>query len=289
MYIRNYLAIIASLCVWSTWGLAVRWLGAPALVLTFYNGLFSLCFQTALLIKAGRREDLHPGRDIGPLVFLGFCGLINVLSYFYALKATSIATAVLTHYTAPIFVALFAPFMLKERMSRHTAVALAVSVGGLGMVVAGASSGDGLGIPGAAAGTLSGLAYGFLIILSRQLAGRHNPVKLPFVQSLVTVVCLAPVVMVTDGLSLTLYQALGLIVVGVLHSTLAIVWYLYGVRVVTAQEAGVLGYLEPVFGIMLAYFFLSETPGVTAIGGGALILLSGAIVVYNGKRAEVKA
>jgi len=283
---RGHILIIASLCVWSTWGLAVRWLAAPAVVLTFYNGLFSMVFQAGWLYRDSKRENLRPGRDILALVLLGFCGLVNVLSYFYALKTASIATAVLTHYTAPVFVAFIAPYALDERMSRSTAAALTVSAAGLGLVVAPDISAGGAGLWGAAAGTLSGLAYAFIIIFSRALTGRNNPLKLAFVQGVVTTVCLAPFVVGTAAASLSLVQAAGLIVVGVLHSTVAIVVYLHGIRTVTAQEAGVLGYLEPALGIMLAYLFLSEPPRMLTVAGGLLIIAAGAMVVYKGSRSS---
>ena len=280
---RSYFYILGSLVVWSTWGLVVRWLGKPATVITFYNSLFAMAFQAAGLVWAGRKGGLHLGRDLGAAVLLGFCGLVNVLSFFYALKTTTIASALLTHYTAPVFVAIIAPFILKDRMARTTLAALAVSVAGLLLIFSrGLGMSGQAGLLGAAAGTLSGLAYAFTIIFSRHLSPRNHPLKLALAQSVVTVVALAAFVLPSDEAAISVPQGLVLALVGLLHSTVALGIYLKGIRHVTAQEAGVLGYLEPISGIFLAYVFLGEVPALAAVAGGALIILSGVMLIASG-------
>ena len=52
--------------------------------------------------------------------------------FFEAIKRSSVAVAVLTVYTAPIFLAVFAPMFLPERRSRVALVALAPAAVGLG-------------------------------------------------------------------------------------------------------------------------------------------------------------
>ena len=280
---RSYFYILSSLVVWSTWGLAVRWLGKPATVITFYNSLFALVFQAAGLAWASRRGGLHLGRDLGAALFLGLCGLVNVLSFFYALNTTTIASALLTHYTAPVFVAVIAPFILKDRMKGTTVAALAVSVAGLLLIFSrGLEMSGEAGLLGAAAGTLSGLAYAFTIIFSRHLSPRNHPLKLALTQSVVTVVALALFVLPSGEAAISVPQGLVLALVALVHSTVALGMYIHGIRHVTAQEAGVLGYIEPISGIFLAYVFLGEVPALAAVTGGVFIILSGVILVVSG-------
>jgi drug/metabolite transporter (DMT)-like permease len=287
--LRGYFLIITALAIWSTWGLVVRWLDKPVAVIVFYNALFALCFQGMALLAARKREGLYIDRDLGAILLLGVCGLCNILSFFYALKVTTVASALLTHYTAPVLVAILAPLMLKDRMGRSTLLALAISAAGLVLIfLRGLGISGGAGLVGALSGTFSGLAYAFVIIFSRGISGRHNPVKVMFLQGFVPVLAIGVYLMAggsgAGGMGLTLRQGLVLALVGLVHSTLANVLYLYGIREVTAQEAGVLGYLEPVLGITLAFLFLGETPHLLAILGGALIVLSGFIVVRGGVR-----
>jgi drug/metabolite transporter (DMT)-like permease len=64
-----------------------------------------------------------------------------------------------------------------------------------------------------------------------------------------------------------------------LHSTIAPLLYFSALRQVMAQHAAVLGYIEPLAAVPLAFLFLSEFPPATTICGGILILFSGYIVI----------
>ena len=68
------------------------------------------------------------------------------------------------------------------------------------------------------------------------------------------------------------------------HATGGGVLYLMGIRRVRAQAAAILGYLEPLGAVLLAAWFLREAPGGLALGGGALILAAGALVVWDENR-----
>jgi len=286
--LNPYISIVSALAVWSTWGLAVRALDAPATVIVFYNAVFSLVFQGAAVLYISRRENLRLTAGLLPVVALAGCGVVNMVFFLYALRNTSVAAALLTHYTAPVFVALFAPFLLGDRTDRKTTYAIAVSVAGLVLIFltsvgGGASVGGGDNLYGILAGTASGLAYAFVIILSRGISKGHHPVKLVFYQGLVSVLALGAFVGPSAlHAGFTASQGLVYAVLGLVHSTAGVMMYLYGIRRVSAQEAGVLGYLEPVLGILLAFMFLGETPHMFALAGGAMIIMSGTMIVLRG-------
>jgi len=56
------------------------------------------------------------------------------------------------------------------------------------------------------------------------------------------------------------------------------------------QHAAILGYIEPLAAIPLAFLFLAETPPAIALVGGFLILLSGALVmrVHDSRSGQEK-
>ena len=158
--LNGYLLITGAFFVWSTWGITVRWLGLPAGEIIFFNALFACIFQGGWLAFRGRRAGARLRPDFVPALWLGFFGLVNLLSFLYALKVTTVAAALLTHYVAPVLVALLAPLTVKDRVGRDTLAALVVAAAGLVFIFAGGLDfSDGRGIVGAASGTLSGLAY----------------------------------------------------------------------------------------------------------------------------------
>jgi drug/metabolite transporter (DMT)-like permease len=75
-----------------------------------------------------------------------------------------------------------------------------------------------------------------------------------------------------------------LFILGVVHSTIAPLLYTQGFKRVRANEAAILGYFEPVGATLLAYVFLHESPGIAALIGGALILLSGYLIFKGASR-----
>ena len=70
-----------------------------------------------------------------------------------------------------------------------------------------------------------------------------------------------------------------LVTMGVVHSTIAPLLYVQGLKSVKANEAAILGYFEPVGAIILALVVLHEIPGAIALLGGALILVSGYMIL----------
>ena len=279
---NNYLKIIAAMFIWSTWGLIIRWLDLPAIVVLFYTSLIA-SFLVPLVLKIRGELALSGVREAWRIFgLLAASSITNNITYFYSLAHTTVSNAVFTHYTAPLFVAVLAPLMIAERLLKVTLISLPIAVIGMVMIVL---SGGGLrtisgDMSGIAAGMVSGIAYAFIIIFSRKLSRmllHHKAV----------VILLWTTTLVTAPWALTMdyhldYRAAGLLLItGVMHSTLAPLLYYSALRKVMAQHAAILGYMEPLAAIPLAYLFLSETPSFIALFGGILILCSGYLVIHS--------
>ena len=52
------------------------------------------------------------------MAWLGVGDALNAYFFFEAYQRTSVAIAVLTHYLAPLFIAIGAPLLLRERTER---------------------------------------------------------------------------------------------------------------------------------------------------------------------------
>ncbi len=129
---------------------------------------------------------------------------------------------------------------------------------------------------GIIAGALSGLAYAFLIILIRRVASCYSSLFITFIQNGIVALVLLPFII---NLEVTMHALPYLLFMGVVHSTIAPILYVQGFRSVKANEAAILGYCEPVGASILAFIFFHEVPGMTALLGGAMILLSGYLIL----------
>lgn len=284
---NNYLKIIVAMLIWSTWGLMIRWMALPVIVVIFYTSLIA-SFTVPVVLKMRGELALSGLRKTGwVFALLAVSSITNNLTYFYSLAHTTISNAVFTHYTAPLFVAVLAPLMIAERLQKTTLISLPIAALGMVMIVLSAGglradSGDTAGI---VAGIVSGVAYAFLIIFSRKLSQMQLHHKAVVFLLWTTTIVTAPWALFMDYH--IDYRAAGLLLItGVLHSTLAPLLYYNALRKVMAQHAAILGYMEPLAAIPLAFLFLSETPSLVALFGGVLILFSGYLVIHSRMREK---
>jgi drug/metabolite transporter (DMT)-like permease len=281
----GYLKIITAILIWSSLGIFVRKAGLPTLITVFYPALIAGVLQFFILSSTGHLKNSLKNaggtKNIMLLSLVPFFFLANTFLFFYAFKHTTVANSVLTHYTAPVFVALMAPLLLRERIFRTTWIAIVISSLGLWLMlgmpdfVGLVSANDG-NTKGILAGASSGLAYAFIILTVRAIASTFSSLFIVFVQNVIVAVALLPFMIGTE----ITYQALPyLITMGFVHSTLAPILYVDGIKTVKANEAAILGYSEPVGAIILAFIFLHEIPGLMALLGGGFIILSGALIL----------
>lgn len=81
--------------------------------LIFFRAIGTFVFTLGLL----RFKGIPIGGNKKGLLFLrAIVGLISMGLFFFALKSLSVGTAVSLRYTSPIFAAIFAVFLLKERI-----------------------------------------------------------------------------------------------------------------------------------------------------------------------------
>ncbi len=280
------LYILTAIFLWSSLGIVIRLSEMPVHLLMFFSCVISATLiGTAVLSKKELRQQLPNPKKSLYLLILAIISLANTLSYFIAFKNTTIANAVLTHYTAPVIVAFLAPLFLKEKLTIKILISIVIASAGLWIMLGFSPSefmsllfkGDANAI-GIFSGLLSGLAYAVLIIVIRVLAQSFNPFVMTLFQNLIIAFILLPFVEIPENFSSALWA---FAVMGIVHSTIAPVLYFRGMKEVTANKAAIIGYLEPVCAILLGMIFLHEAVNLSIIIGGAMILYSGYITVRS--------
>jgi drug/metabolite transporter (DMT)-like permease len=217
------------------------------------------------------------------IAFLGVADAANVGLFFAAYQRTTVAIAVLTHYLTPIFVALAAPFLLKERFAGRTLGAVAIAFVGLILLLEPwRSEPSGNDLMGAALGAGSALFYASQVLVNKRLTTVFSGSELMFFHGLVGVPILwafvpagALAVAPASGLGILAVASVG---IGAL-SGLMFVW---GLRRIAASHASILALLEPFVAVLTAGIFLQQRIGGAPLGGGVLIL-GGAVLVVTAR------
>ena len=231
-------------------------------------------------VVVGRPGLLSPGRRLPALALLGAVQGAHWLLFFLAVKHGSVALAVLTFYAAPLVLAVAAPLVLPERWSAPVLGAATIGAVGIVLIALGGSDGE-ASAWAVAAGLGSAATYAALVVLSKRLLlAETPPLTVAFWDCFVGALVVAPVLLFADRIVPTgagewgAVLALGIVLTGI--STLV---YVVLLRHVSAQAAGVLTFLEPVAGVLLAWALVSEEPGGWTLAGGALVLAAGLAVV----------
>jgi drug/metabolite transporter (DMT)-like permease len=242
----------------------------------------------ALILLATRPRSLRTTRrELGFLVVFGVLGVALVqLFYFLSIRRLEIGVALLIQYLAPLLIALWARFAVKEHVRRRIWIALALCLGGLSLVV-GLWSGislDGLGVTFALIGAVSFAAY---VLLAEHAVGRRDTLSLLtygfFFASLFWAAAQPwwSYPFSNLGRSVSLVGNLAgqhtplwvlvvwMVVLGTIAPFLLIVRAL---RHVPAPRVAIVAMIEPVLGAIVAYAWLDETLGAQQLVGGAIVL-----------------
>jgi drug/metabolite transporter, DME family len=278
------LTIAACALAWGLIGVVVREVDLPAMAIVFWRVALAAAFVAAVLAVRGRRDLLSTRGNRSPLA-LGLLLALHWSLYFAAIKETSVASAVVITYAAPIMMALLAPLVIGERVTRVSVLALAVSAGGILAITL--SGGEGAGevrALGVVLAVLAAATYAVLVVSVKRFAAEVNPLTFVLYQSSVAALALAPAA-VLAGLPADAGDAALLAVLGIVLTGLTGVLYVASLQTVAATTAGILSYVEPVSAALLAVLLLGErlTLGM-AIGGLAIVAAGVAVVRQTPER-----
>lgn len=253
-----------------------RWTdGLNTGAIAFFRALFGFLFLCAL--AAITRQPLRPTlrrAALRTLIALGLAVSATVTLYTYAVQHTTAANAALLVNSAPLYVALLAPLVLREPRPRYTWHSLALA--GIGMVCIANPArldvrSDEMG--GIVAAAFSGLGYGTVMMISRSLRGRVTGlIQNLWSNGMIVLVLIpwavrAPAQTVLDNLPV-------LIPLGIFSLGLSYLLYFLGLQRISAQQVSVVSLAEPVFGVLMGLIFFAEVPNALGWLGAALILSS---------------
>ena len=274
--------IIGSACCFGTLGvfgkLAYR-LGLTTPQLLSYR--FALAALLLWLAAAVMRQGLPPRRSLVGLTIMGGAGYVGQSgSYFSALHFIPASTNALLLYTFPVVVTLLATLLFGETLCWIKLAACGLAFLGTLLVVeaqlhAAAPIGIVLGLGSAA------FYSGYILYGSRLLPG------LPPVSATATIMTAAAVVWSIFaaatgqlGVTWTVPRA-GLIAsFTVLGTTIPVLTFILGLRLVGPSRAAILSTFEPASTVFLAVIILGELASSLQYLGGALIIAS--VLVLEG-------
>lgn len=263
-------------------GLFAKWVDEPPFVIVF-GRVFFASLALWLLIK-WRRLSLKPQSATDRLIFLGL-GLLLAFHwtvFFHAIQVSTVAIGLLAYSTFPVFTSFLEPVFFKERFYPETIAAAFLCLGGVFMLIPSFQWQQPY-FQGVIWGILAGLSFSFLSMANRQLTARYSSLVIAFYQDAGAALFLTPLFLWKSHWLLSRDIArlafLGIVCTGLAHSL-----FIQAMKKITAARAAVISSLEPVYGIILAFFWLKEVPGWRTIMGGLVILFAVLFITTRGPR-----
>lgn len=270
---RSALASLhAAVLLFGLAGLFGKWIAADPIVIVF--GRTVVASVAFLLLLPWRGESLRRpvGRDWLLLPLTGVVLAVHWVAFFRAVQLSTLAVALLSYATAPVFAAVLEPVAFRERLSLRAVAAAALTLAGIAFIVPRWSPADATAA-GVAWGVLSGFTFAVLSLLNRALVRRSGLLQLAFMQDGVAMLAVLPLVpAVWTGLGIRDLALLG--VLGLVCTALSHTLYIAALRSLPARTAAIVSALEPVYGIALAALLLGEIPTERSVAGGLLVLAS---------------
>ncbi|MCX7991799.1 MAG: DMT family transporter [Proteobacteria bacterium] len=263
--------------IWSSWLIPVRYLSINAYSISFLTCLWASVFWGLYCLYKFKSGIFLKKKNLASLFLLACFFILNMLTYLGALKYTTGAIAVLTHYTAPVFVAILAPVFLKERLTKRVITGLLLSLTGFITIFYTADKITEDSLKGALLGLASGFFYALIIIIAKKALLKIKEEFLLFYQNLFSFILFIPFLPFIE-INLEVKYIFYLGGLSFIYSVVASKLYVNSLKNVEGIRASIIGYIEPLGTIVWGFIFFQESITIRTILGGILILFSGYLV-----------
>jgi drug/metabolite transporter (DMT)-like permease len=282
-YLNKLLGLITATFFISTSGVLGRYINMPSELIIFFRALFAMLILGVFLKYKRVDFNLKSSKHRVPFVIGGVFMAVHWVTYFYALKLSNVAIGMLSLYTFPVMIAFLEPVFLKVKFNPIYIVLGVLVLLGL-YILSPEFTFESTTVQGIVFGLISALCYAIRILILKQYVHQYNGVLLMFYQTVIISICLFPTLFFMD-VSGFQSQLPYLLLLAFLTTAIGHSLMVYSLQFFTASTTSIISSIQPIFGIILAYIFLSEIPEMNTFIGGGLIL---ATVIIESVRNKTK-
>lgn len=262
---------LLAMVVFGTLAPFVRQIAVSSGELALYRAILGAALIGVYL--AATRQSLPKGnrREVALLLLSGAAMGINWILLFEAYRYTTVSTATLCYYFAPVIVTALSPLLFRERLTRRQVLCFVMATLGLVLIT-------GMERGGSVKGVLFGLGaavfYAAVVLLNKYIRGVDG-IQRTFFQFLAAIVTLIPYVFFTGGVTLSRLDTPGwlcLLTVGLVHTGITYCLYFSSLKAIPGQRAAILSYMDPLVAVLVSVTVLREPLTWQQALGGSLIL-----------------
>ncbi len=268
-YLKYLIQLNFAVLIISTSGTLGRYIDLPVPMIIFLRAIIGGVFLF-LFCSWKKLSFTIQKKDRKTIFFSGVLMGSHWITYFIALKLSSVAIGMLSVFTYPIITTLLEPIMLNSKFKKsNLLLGLMVLVGIYFLTPEISLENDQFKAIGF--GVFSALCYSIRNIYMKSKSTEYEGSILMVYQLIIVSLLLSPTLFVyeTTGLESSLPAIL---ILAILTTAMGHTLFIYSFRNFTISTASIISSVQPVYGIIIGMIILAEYPALSTVFGGILIL-----------------
>ena len=272
--------VILAALLFSTGSAAIKALSlsGPAI-----GGLRSMIAVVAILALEPAARRMPRGAD----VLAGCAYAATLLTYVMANRYTTGASAIFLQMTAPVWLLLLSPWLLREKVRREDVPILVLVGAGTAILFAGTPGGQSTApdpLRGNVLAAISGVTWAITLVALRRLGKSGGAAPSVVVGNAIAALAVLPFLGGFPAVSWG--DFLLLLYLGVIQIGLAYVLTTRAIAKLGALEVSILLFFEPALNPVWTWIFHGERVGAWGLVGGALVLVASLRHAWVGRKRE---
>lgn len=259
-----------SVMLMSLAGVFGQFVDESSLIITL--GRVSISFVVLLIILCVRRVPLklNNRKDYGIAITAGAILAIHWSTFFQSIQMSTVAIGIITFSTFPLFLTFLEPMVYGEKIQRKNIACSIILLLGVLITIPEFSLNNQMTI-GIIWGMCSSLTYAILSLLNRYLSNHYEGMHICVYEQGTASFLLLPMIFLVE-MNLESSDVMGIVAIGLFCTAFAYSIYVSIQKNIKAQTLGLISGMETVYGILYAFFLLSEVPSIQEMVGAAVIL-----------------
>ncbi len=228
------------------------------------------------------RTSIRPAKrgDLKVLIGLGVMLAVHWITYFQAIRVSTVAVGTIALHTYPIITVLVEPIVERKRIRLIDAVLALIVLLGIVVLVPDLSFTSSVS-QGVLWGIVSAAIFTARNLIVRRFVQRYSGSTLMLYQTGVSALVLLPVVALTGGIGPTIAEWPAFLLLGTVFTALTQSLYAGSLKHLSAKTVSIIATMLPLYSAIMAIIFLNEVPTIRTILGGGIVV--GAVLIETAR------
>lgn len=267
----HFILLNLSILFISTSGVLGRWITLPPEVSIFWRSLIAIPLLIVIL-KLGKQSLGAVFQWEPKLILAGLFMGTHWVTYFYALQWSNVAIGMLSLFTYPVITAFLEPLFFKTRFEKRHLFVGGLTLSGIYFLVPSFTLAQTHGWA-LATGIFSAFCYAMRNLLMKRVVQEQSGLQLMLFQVVIIALCFLPF-MSFEKFEMSIPFWWALLFLALFTTVIGHSLFLYSLKYFTVTTASLMSSINPLYGILIAYIFLSEIPHWGVYIGGTLIIFA---------------